>query len=367
VPFGQVTEGLTSAPQTITVTNTGDADLAVGLVSALALPFALATENWSGATLEPAEFCTLTVDFSPVASGDFTGTLDFPSNVSTVTVAVSGSGTPMPVGNAAISDSVAPFSDNQIPFGTVTQNLSATETVTVTNNGNADLTLGQIAMANQLSAPFSIATDTCSNQVLSPTSACSFQVIFEPTATGAFLDVLDVPSDDPDLPTVAISASGTGAPVPVGDITVTDSVTPTSDLQVGYGNVGVASSVNQTITVANAGTGNLMIGTVGATNGLAAPFSFMSDTCSGQTLAPAATCTLVVAFAPGAEQPFNDSFDLPSDDPDEPTVTLSVSGTGVPAPSGGGGSSAIDPATLLVLGLLGAAGRRRAMARSRLA
>lgn len=363
VPFGQVTEGLTSAPQTITVTNTGDAELVIDLVTALGLPFALATENCSGATLEPAEFCTLTVDFTPASSGNFTDNLDIASNVPTVTVSVSGTGTPIPVGNAAVTDSVAPFTDTQIPFGTVTQNLSATETVTVTNNGNANLAVGQVAMANPLAAPFSIGADTCSNQVLAPTTACNFQVLFEPTATGVFDDVLDIPSDDPDLPTVAVIVSGTGAPVPVGDIAVTDSASPTSDLQADYGNVNLASTVNETFTVANTGTGNLVIGTVGASNGLAAPFSVVSNTCSGLTLAPAATCTIVVAFAPSAEQPYDDSFDLPSDDPDEAAVTLAVSGTGVPAPSGGGGST-VDPAMVLVLGLMGAVVRRRAIARS---
>ena len=360
VPFGQVTEGVTSAPQTITVTNTGNADLIVGLVTALAPPFALAApENCSGATLEPAEFCTLTVDFTPASSGDFTDALDIPSNAPTVTVSVSGTGTPMPVGNVAVTDSVTPFTDNQIAFGSVTQNLSATQTVTVTNDGNADLTLGPIAAANPLVAPFSIGTDSCSNQVLAPTDACSFQVLFEPTATGSFNDVLDVPSDDPDLPMVAVSVTGTGAPVPVGDISVTDSVSPAGDLEVGYGDVNVASSVNQTITVTNAGTGNLVMGTVGAPNGVGAPFSIVTNTCSGQTLAPAATCTVVVAFAPGAELPYNDSFNIPSDDPDEAAVTVAVSGTGVPVPPGGGGGSAIDPAMVLALGLLGVAGRRR--------
>ncbi len=365
LPFGQVTEGVTSAPQTITVKNTGTADLDIGLVTALAPPFALAApENCSGATLEPDESCTLTVDFTPASSGDFSGTLDIPSNVPTVTVLVSGTGTPMPVGNAVITDSVVPFTDSQIPFGSVTQNLSAIQTVTVTNDGNASLTLGQIAMANSLAAPFSIGTDTCSNQIVAPAGTCSFQVLFEPTATGPFNDTLDVPSDDPDQPTVTVSVTGTGVAVPVGDISVTDSVSPSGDLQVVYGNVGLGSSVNQTITVSNAGTGNLVIGTVGSGNSLAAPFTVVSTTCSGQTLAPAAACTIVVAFAPGAEQPYNDSFGIPSDDPDEATVTVAVTGTGTAAPvtSGGGGSSAIDPATALALGLLAAAGRRRATA-----
>ncbi len=372
VPFGQVTEGTTSPVKTVTVTNSGNQNLVLGAVAManpLDLPYALVSDNCTNQTLTPASSCTLTVDFAPTSTGSFPETFDIPSNDAvqpTVTVTVSGTGTPMPVGNAVITDSVAPFTDNQIPFGSVTQNLSATRTVTVTNDGNANLTLGQVAMANPLAAPFSVGTDNCSNQILAPAGTCSFQVLFEPTATGPFNDVLDVPSDDPDLPTVNISVTGAGTPVPVGDISVTDSASPANDLQVGYGDVDIGSSVNQTITVSNAGTGNLVIGTVGSANPLAAPFSVVSNTCSGQTLAPAATCTMIVAFAPGAGQPYNDSLGIPSDDPDESTVTVMVSGTGTVAPvaSGGGGSSAVDPAMVLALGLLGVAGRRRAIARA---
>lgn len=371
VPFGQVTEGTTSPVKTVTVTNNGNQNLVLGAVAMadpLDLPYALVSDNCTNQTLTPASSCTLTVDFAPTSTGTFPETFDIPSNDAvqpTVTVTVSGTGTPMPVGNAVITDSVAPFTDNQIPFGSVTQNLSATQMVTVTNDGTANLTLGQVAMANPLAAPFSIGTDTCSNQIVAPAGSCTFQVLFEPTAVGDFSDTLDVPSDDPDLPTVNISVTGAGTPVPVGDISVTDSVSPASDLQVGYGDVDIGSSVNQTITVSNTGTGSLVIGTVGSANPLAAPFSVISNTCSGQTLPPAATCTLAVAFAPSAEQPYNDSFNILSNDPDEATVTIAVSGTGVSASAGGGGGggSAIDPATLLALGLLGGAGRRRAIAR----
>lgn len=363
VPFGQVMEGVTSAPQTITVTNTGDADLVIGLVTGLAPPFALAgPENCSGATLQPDEACAITVDFTPDSSGEAAGTLQIPSSLPTVTVSVSGTGTPIPVGNAVVTDSVAPFADNQIPFGSVTVNTQAVQTVTVTNTGNASLTLGQVAMANALLAPFSIGTDSCSGQIIVAGGTCSFQVLFEPTAAGDANDTLDVPSDDPDQPTATVSVSGTGAPVPVGDISVTDSVNPAGDLAVGYGNVALGSSVNQTITVANTGTGSLLIGAVGSPNALAPPFSVVSNSCSGQALAPAATCTVVVAFAPGAEQPYSDSVNIPSDDPDEASVTVAVSGAGVPAPPGGGGSSAIDLATVVALGLLGVAGRRRVSA-----
>jgi len=117
----------------------------------------------------------------------------------------------------------------------------------------------------------------------------------------------------------------------VPDIAVTDSVAPADDLQVPFGSVTVGSSADQTVTVTNAGTDNLVLGTVAFANPLAAPFSIPSgtDNCSGTTLAPSASCTITVRFAPASTTTAVDSFDIPSNDPDENPVTVSLSGTGV--------------------------------------
>ena len=132
------------------------------------------------------------------------------------------------------------------------------------------------------------------------------------------------------------------------DIAVTDSVAPDTDLQVPLGSVTVGASSDQTVTVTNAGTANLVIGTVASANPLAAPFSIPSGTdgCSGKTLAPSASCTLTVRFAPAVSGAANDTFDIPSNDPDENPVTVSVSGTGgesivLSTDSGGGGCSVV--------------------------
>jgi MYXO-CTERM domain-containing protein len=111
------------------------------------------------------------------------------------------------------------------------------------------------------------------------------------------------------------------------------------------------------VTVTNTGTADLFIGQVAAANPLEAPFSVSSDTCSGRSLAPAATCSLVIRFVPGAPRGFNDSFNIPSNDPDETSIIVTVTGTGTVAT--GGGSSAADPALVLLLAALAGAARRR--------
>ncbi|MEO8224148.1 MAG: choice-of-anchor D domain-containing protein [Gammaproteobacteria bacterium] len=366
VPFGQVTEGSTSGTLTVTVTNSGNLDdLVLGtvaLANPLAAPFTIVSDTCSGQAVHFSSSCTIGLEFSPVASGPFQDSFDIPSNdpdTASVTVQVSGTGIALPVPNIVVTDSIAPTNDLQMALGSFYNGTFGYQVITLTNSGTASLTVGQVATLNPLVAPFSVSADTCSGQVLAPSATCTVQVRFEPTAVGNFTDTLDIPSDDPDSPSITFSVSGIGVPVPVPDIAVTDSVSPSDDLMVDFGDVTLPNAATQTVTVTNAGTASLVMGTVAAANPLVAPFSITANTCSGQTLAPAATCAITVRFAPDAIQPYNESFDIPSNDPDSPSVTITLAGSGMPARSSSG-SSAADPATLLVLGLAGLlAGRRR--------
>ena len=240
---------------------------------------------------------------------------------------------PPPSPEITVTDSVAPTGDLQIPFGNVTEGSSSNQTVTVTSDGNAELVIGYIAQNNPLSAPFSILNDYCSGQTLSPSSNCTLTVRFSPTATGLFNDSFDIPSSDSDENPVTVSVNGTGEAIPVPDITVTDSVAPTADLQIPFGDLTEWLSRDRVVTIANDGSADLAIGYIAQNNPLSAPFSILNDYCSGQTLTPSSNCTLTVRFSPTIAGLFNDSFDIPSNDSDENPVTISVSGTGLPADS----------------------------------
>lgn len=341
VPFGNITQGQTGT-QTITITNTGDADLVLGTVTGLAAPFAVANDNCSGQTLTPSTPCTLNVQFQPAAVGLASDTLDIPSNdpdAAVVSVALNGTGTPVPAPNIVVTDSVAPADDLSIPFGSITMGGLATQTVTVTNSGNAALVLGNVA---GLAAPFSLASDNCSGQTVAALGNCTFQVQFSPVATGVVNDGFDIPSNDPDAAIVTVSVSGTGTSSMGPAISVTDSTGAPDDRVVAFGNVFLTATANQTLTVTNDGSANLVLGTIAVVNGLDAPFSILgvADTCSGSTLEPAESCTFIVEFAADVPDVYNDSFDIPSNDPDEPSITIAVSATGQQLPKGG--SSAFD-------------------------
>ena len=118
-------------------------------------------------------------------------------------------------------------------------------------------------------------------------------------------------------------------PPPEPEITVTDSAAPAGDLLMPFVDITEGNSSDQTVTAANDGNAELIISNIGEANPLTSPFSIINDNCSGQTVAPAANCTITVRFSPAAAGTFNDSFDIPSNDSDENSVTITVSGTGL--------------------------------------
>ena len=370
--FGNVTEQ-TSSGQLVTVTNNGKADLVIGTLAvadALAVPFALGTDNCSGKTLTPATSCTVAVRFTPPSTGSFNDSFDIPSDdpdENPVTVSVNGTGIGLPVPDITITDSVSPVDDLAIGFGFVTQATSLVATVNIANDGNADLSVGNIAALDVVAAPFSIQNDACSGTTVIAGGSCSLDVIFEPTAAGSFTDSFDIPSDDADEASVTVIMKGTGVAVPVPDITVTDTVAPTGDLQVAFGNIIEGDTSEQTVTLRNDGTADLVIGQIARANVLAAPFTVLNDTCSVQTLPPTANCTFTVRFSPTSVIASSDSLDIPCNDVDENPVTVNVSGAGVAASGSATGTTstssnnssdgifgigAFNPLTLLAMFML---------------
>jgi len=330
--YPDVTVG-SSSSQVFTVSNTGGATLTItGGVLSDETNFNLdpgdGTPPTCGdvpITITPSNSCTVTIAFNPQSAGPFTAKVTITSDDtanSPLDVDLTGTG----VAGTAPDITVNPA---MFDYGSITVGDNTSHVFTVSNAGNDNLVLRTVAQANPLAAPFSIIEDNCSLQTLVPASSCTLTVQFAPNATSPFSDSFDIPSNDPDTPSVTVTVDGTGTGVPVPDIAVTDSVAPDNDLEVPFGDVRENTSSDQAVTVTNNGTADLVIGTVAFTDNLAAPFSIQNDTCSDTTLAQSENCTITVQFAPAALGAASDTFDIPSDDPDENSVTVTVNGTGV--------------------------------------
>jgi hypothetical protein len=106
--FAAQDTGTTSAPQTITATNTGSASLFfnnVAIGGANPLDFTLTDDQCIGVTLAVGGSCTVTVTFSPTNTGTRTATVTYtdnaPDSPQVVTLTGGGTGTPAPL---AIND-----------------------------------------------------------------------------------------------------------------------------------------------------------------------------------------------------------------------------------------------------------------------
>ncbi|MCW9013180.1 MAG: choice-of-anchor D domain-containing protein [Gammaproteobacteria bacterium] len=258
-----------------------------------------------------------------------------------------------PAPEITITDQVVPANDLLVNFGSVTEFTAESETITVTNTGTADLTIGQIAQIDSLVNPFAFLLDTCSGLVLQPSTYCTINVSFYPTSSTSFSDSFDIPSDDADESPVTINLSGQGVGMAVPDITVTSTASPFTNYLISFGNIVEFESAFETITLTNDGNADLLIGNIANNNALAAPFSTSNDGCSGQSIAPSTSCSFRILFEPTFANDFSDNFDIPSDDPDETIITVSITGTGIAADDnlGGGSGGSIGWLELLLLPL----------------
>jgi VWFA-related protein len=86
----------------------------------------------------------------------------------------------------------------------------------VSNTGDADLVIGQIAQFDPLSF-FSIDEDTCSDKTLRPGNSCAVLVGFVPEALGDFSGSFVIPSNDKN-PTVEVYGNGRNWRVKINDV-----------------------------------------------------------------------------------------------------------------------------------------------------
>jgi ASPM-SPD-2-Hydin domain-containing protein/HYDIN/CFA65/VesB family protein len=225
-------------------------------------------------------------------------------------------------------------------FGSVLVGSTVPHTITLTNAGDGPLILQTIAPP---AAPFSFTADGCSGRTITqiplPPTSCAVTIGFAPTVAGAAAGSFIISSNDPVTPAVSFALSGTGSPTAVPSVSVTDSIPPADDHSLPFGSVAVGNSADATVTIANTGTANLVLGTIASADPLAGSFSITSNTCSGATIAPSATCTLSIRFAPTTDGPASDTFDIPTNVAGLASVTMAVSGTGGVATAVTGGNN----------------------------
>ncbi|MGB7592709.1 MAG: choice-of-anchor D domain-containing protein, partial [Terriglobia bacterium] len=311
--FGNQPTSTTSPAQVETVTNTGTGNLTISTVTISgtnASDFAKSADTCTGATVTPNSTCAVSVTFTPSAMGSLSASLNFTDNASgsPQTVNLTGTGVATaPV--AGVSTSSLTFSNQSV--GTT----SASQPVTLSNTGNAALTITNIGTSANFGQ-----TNNCGGSVAA-SGSCTINVTFTPTATGTLTGTLTITDNSNgaagSTQTVSLSGTGTAPLVSFSAPSLSFASQPTS-----------TTSPAQVETVTNTGTGNLTISTVtfGGTN--ASDFAKSADTCTGATVTPNSTCAASVTFTPSATGSLSASLNF-TDNASGSPQTVSLTGTGV--------------------------------------
>jgi hypothetical protein len=298
---GPTEVGTISKPLSITVENTGGA--AVAITSATTSgPFVMASNACGATSLDGSSDCQLTVEFQPTTPGPATGAVTLIDGAGTQTVVLAGTGAAPP------TDTLSTTSLSFPP--TVIGQSSAPLTVGISNTGGLPLT----SIAVSASGPYQVSSNCTTTLVAN--SSCSVSVVFTPTQPGTqsgTLTISDITNRGQN-----VSLSGTGVlPPAVGKVQIVPA-------QVNFPMTGVGAASNPvTLTIMNPSDGaeltNLNLS-------VSSGFNLVSNTC-GLSLAPGATCTSGVLFAPPTSGSRNGTFTV-SSDALATSVTASLSGMG---------------------------------------
>jgi hypothetical protein len=289
--FGSVRIGQSAPVQYITVANTSKSDVGLKAIS-ISGPFSI-TANTCGSSLATNTSCTVGMIFTPTASGSASGSLVSTDDAGTQTALLSGNGQTGPTD--ALSANSLTFAAQAI--GTI----SRAQQITVTNSGDSALTNIKVSITGDFAV-----NDLCGTS-LPRHSTCALQVEYLPKAIGAERGEMTIQDA---LGAQQVALNGTGVPSAAGS----GGAVTLSPISIDFGIQGVNSiSSPQMLTVINSGSNPLSGIAIAASEG----FAVTNNACT-VTVAPGASCTVGVTFAPQ------------STGKQDGTVQVMVSGSSVP-------------------------------------
>jgi len=197
--------GATSTVQFVTVSNTGNATLTFSGSFAISGDFHFAGQGTCGSSVAAGATCTISVNFTPTATGTRTGAVTLNDNAPNTpqTIPLSGTG-----GSTSTSGPAVGLSPSSLSFGNQAVGTTSTvQFVTLTNTGNATLTFSG---SFGISGNFAFAgLGTCGSSVAAGAS-CTISVKFTPTATGTRTGTVTLNDNAPNSPqSISLSGSGT--------------------------------------------------------------------------------------------------------------------------------------------------------------
>jgi hypothetical protein len=226
--FANEPVGNTSASQSVTVSNTGYSTLNISSISVTGANAGDFSQTSScGSTLGASSSCTISVTFSPGVLGSRNAAVtisdDAPGSPQTITLTGSG------ISTVGLSPSSITFSGQYVGTSGLPQS------VTVTNNGTALLTITNAAIS-----PSDFGSLNACGSSVAPGASCAIGVFFDPTTAGARTGTLTL-TDNGVGSTQTVTLSGMGQ-----DFSVAPSSSSTATVTSGQ-------TANYTVAIASAG------------------------------------------------------------------------------------------------------------------
>jgi len=321
--FGEMQVG-SSRMLEVSLTNTGTAALTLltATVSGHAA-FTLQQAPTFPVMVSPSASVALRMQYQPNAEGSVTGVLKIESdaaNTPNLIVALSGTGTPMPV---PLID-VNPL---DIAFAEVEVGMSRIVPVTITNSGTADLRVTDLVLTTSTGTDFSLVSAPPVPAMVRPNTAITLDVRYEPMAVGTATGTLRIESNSLETPAVTVPLSGTGVAVPMPQLVV-------RPLSVSFGEVELGTSpAMMAVTIANEGNADLTVTGLQIDSGEPGVFRLGTAPMPPVLVTPGASTPVQVIFEPTVAGSVTGTLQILSDVDVTPEVIVSLSGTGVAAPA----------------------------------
>jgi hypothetical protein len=276
--YGNQEISVSSAGQTVTLTNTGTTALPITTIALTgANPGQFSQTNTCGSSVAKGATCTINVVFLPTSAGAKAAsvTVNAGGGGGTQSVTLSGTGTSP---TYTLTPSSLAFANEEINVPT------AGQTVTLTNTSAVALPITSVTLTGASAGQFS-ETSTCGTSVL-VSATCTITVVFLPTSAGAKTATLNTNvGGGAGAQSVTLSGTGTNP---------TYTLTPSS-LAFGNQETKVASA-GQTATLTNTSAVALPITSITLTGANAGQFS-ETNTC-GTSVPVSGSCTITVVFLP---------------------------------------------------------------------
>ncbi len=188
------------------------------------------------------------------------------------------------VGGSSPSTSILISSPASGDYGSQTINVSASKAFVILNVGTSPVPVSSAGISG---AAYSITSTTCTSVTVQAGESCQVVVSFLPTTAATLTGSLTVTYTGNSGPsTLTIGLSGTG-------VTLAPSLSsaPIAD----FGTVNTSQTGSKTIAITNSGSITVALTVLSITG---TGYSITTNNCNGQTLAPAASCTMILGFSP---------------------------------------------------------------------